>query len=122
MRLSLLKAQWLEVDQRRVALVFLCPICVKNADSKPDVLSCWIVPQGTVFPRMEDDLEFFDLVLPRMFGEGYGRSNFVGCKRDIAWRVHEEIYDIERLTLLPSLNHHHWHGFITNGACTGGGL
>ena len=122
MRLSDLQPNWIENGGRRVCFVMKCPHCVAKGVAKPTLLSCAIVPWKDAFPKVSEEHDFFDALLPSLGYEDYGRCDLIGCKPTIAWTI-KSAESFETISVTPSLdasNSGHWHGFITNGNIVGG--
>ena len=111
MRLTELDPKWLEVDGRKVGLIFLCPHC------RTTRLSCFFEATPILNGgRWPSQVKLFE----RALGSEEAADQVVPCNKSNAWTRSGE--DFASLSCSPSIDASssgHWHGFITNGEIVG---
>lgn len=122
MRLVDLKPRWIERDGQRIAIMFLCPHCVKDGRAKPIWLSCFFMPVEHI-AGPDGQYVLFEAELEKMGADaaGYDASDVVPCRRDFAWAKTGD--DFAAISITPSLDASksgHWHGHVTGGQIVGG--
>jgi hypothetical protein len=99
MKLTDLWPHWIDLDEHRVAFVFLCPHC------RAIWMSCALVPLS----HMQQRQAFHHIA-----AEG---GQVIMCRQGAVWTINGE-WGFDLLTVVPSLDASaagHWHGHIANG-------
>lgn len=120
MRLVDLKPHWIERDSQRIAIMFLCPHCVKEGRPKPIWLSCFFIPTEHIAGE-DGQYALFEQELEAMGITDQDGSDVVPCRRGFAWTRSSD--DFASISIWPSLDASkcgHWHGFIKVGQIDGG--
>lgn len=116
MKLTELKPKWMQHEGQNVAIIFLCPDCVRGiCKQKPLTwLTCTFVALGhkeqaamieDVIARYPEDFKATDTE----------EHDVVHCEK-LAWERSVKI--LEEISITPSLDASragHWHGHVTNG-------
>ena len=112
-RLIDLTPRWLELDGRKVGMIFRCPLC--HAQNRKQWLSCFFEPMpvlnGGEWPNQYALFE-------KVIDEGDNLNEVVPCNKTAKWSRSTD--DFHSMSVTPSLDSSaagHWHGFITNGEC-----
>jgi hypothetical protein len=123
MNLTDLEPVWLEMDGKRVAIMFLCPHCFPK---KRQWLTVFFINTGDIPPGPDGERgerALFAEAFRKMGADNPEERAWgvVSCTPKHVWKRTGD--DFSSMSVTPSLDSSasgHWHGFITGGKISGG--
>lgn len=123
MRLVDLKPKWMRLEGEAVAIIFLCPRCVKRGNGCHGRGLTWLTCTFKALGNREQR-ELIEAVIREhqddFSATGTEEHDVVGCKL-LAWKRDSKL--LETISVSPSLDASpagHWHGHIKGGRIEGG--